>query len=81
MFRHLGLRHLCVVPDDLRLAGIITRHDLLASNLKGPARASQSMEESPEGQDVALVRSTARGAAAHRRQQRWLHDDGLDGHT
>lgn len=87
MFRHLGLRHLCVVPDDLCLAGIITRCDLLASNIQGPRMASLPVELS-EGEDVALVRSSLRGgvgAAAHRRtavqQQRGAHDEGTDGFT
>ena len=84
MFRHLGLRHLCVVPDELRLAGIITRRDLLAGNLRGPAAPPLS-EELGEAEDVALVRSALRGgggAAAHRRttqQQRGSQDDGYIG--
>lgn len=84
MFRHLGLRHLCVVPDDLRLSGIITRHDLQARNLRGGAVAAAGPEEAVEEEDVALVRSALRGggnAAAHRRQQRASHDEKMDGFT
>lgn len=67
MFRHLGLRHLCVVPDDLRLSGIITRHDLQARNLRGGAVAAAGPEEAVEEEDVALVRSALRGGGMRRR--------------
>ena len=34
MFRTLGLRHLCVIDDCNRVAGLITRHDLTGEMLE-----------------------------------------------
>ena len=44
MFRHLGLRHLCVVDDDKDCVGIICRHELLPNKI-----AQTSTAEVEEG--------------------------------
>ena len=41
LFRHLGLRHLCVVDDDKDVIGLITRHELLPEKIIHSASEEQ----------------------------------------
>ena len=49
MFRHLGLRHLCVVDDDKDCVGIICRHELLPNKIAQTSSAEVDEEGGERG--------------------------------